>query len=526
MYMNVPLTPIRFKERAAKLYGNKTGVVCGNHRFTYREFARRCNRFGNALRTLGLAPGGRVAFLSFNCHRLLEAYYGVLQAGGILLPLNVRLRPQELCGILQDAESQFLFYDPEFTEPVKKQLSETSQVTIPFTASDGETSYEALLAEADDQYEFDMTLDEDAVAELFYTSGTTGNNKGVMLTHRNLYLHALSTMWTLRTWDDGVNLHTIPLFHVNGWGAPHCVTGAGGVHVMVRRFDPVEVLQLIEREKATHFSLVPTMAIALMQAQHAAKRDVNSVREINIGGAASNPTLIKNMEQAFPRAFVHAGYGLTETSPCVTVSRLKDTLAHVSEKERLYLLSMPGLEMIGTEVRVVNAQGKDVKPDGQEIGEVIVRGDAVMKGYWKRPQETTEAIRSGWLYTEDLAVVNSENYIQIVDRKKDIIISGGENIPSLEIESVLYRHPAVLECAVIPIPDEKWGEIPCALIVTRSGKPIDLEELQHFCRENLASYKVPRAFHFRESLPKGGTGKILKRELREPFWADQTRRVH
>ncbi|HEY3130843.1 MAG TPA: long-chain-fatty-acid--CoA ligase [Acidobacteriota bacterium] len=524
--MNVPLTPIRFKERAAKLYGNNIGVVCGNDRFTYREFALRCNRFGNALRSIGLVPGGRVAFLSFNCHRLLEAYYGVVQADGILLPLNVRLRPQELCGILQDAEAQFLFYDPEFAEPVKRQLSEASLVAIPFTASKGETSYEALLAAADDQYQFDMTLDENDVAELFYTSGTTGNNKGVMLTHRNLYLHALSTMWTLRTWDSGVNLHTIPMFHVNGWGAPHCVTGAGGVHVMVRRFDPVEVLGLIERERATHFSLVPTMAIALAQAQQSAKRDVSSVQEINIGGAASNPTLIKYMEEAFPGAFVHAGYGLTETSPCVTVSRLKDTLADVPEPERLQLLSMPGLEMIGTEVRVVDVHGKDVKPDGREIGEVIIRGDGVMKGYWKRARETREAIRDGWLYTGDMAVVNSENYIQIVDRKKDIIISGGENISTLEIESALYRHPDVLECAVIAIPDEKWGEVPCALIVTRSGKPIEMQELQHFCRDNLAGYKIPRAFHFRESLPKGGTGKILKRELREPFWSDQTRRVH
>jgi fatty-acyl-CoA synthase len=333
-------------------------------------------------------------------------------------------------------------------------------------------------------------------------------------------------MWSLHTFDTGINLHTIPLFHVNGWGAPHCVTAAGGVHVMVRRFDPAEVLRLIEQEGITHFCLVPTMAIALMLAQETARRDLRSVKEIHLGGAASNPTLIQNIGKIFTGAFVHAGYGLTETSPCITTARLKDTLAGVSEEERLSLLSMPGLEMLGTEIRIVDADGKDVKPDGKQVGEVIVRSDVVMKGYWKRPQETSEAIRDGWFYTGDMAVVNAENYIQIVDRKKDLIISGGENIPSLEIELALYRHPDILECAVIPVPDEKWGEVPCALIVTRSGKPIDLEQLQLFCRENLAGYKVPRVFHFRESLPKSGTGKILKRELREPFWAGHERRVH
>ncbi|MBI2821590.1 MAG: long-chain-fatty-acid--CoA ligase [Acidobacteria bacterium] len=522
--MNVPLTPIRFKERAAKLYGRKIGVICGEERFTYGEFAQRCNRLGNALTALGARAGDRVAFLSFNCHRLLEAYYGVLQAGAILLPLNLRLRPEELAAILHDAGASLLFYDSEFEKMVASHLRGCVSHAIPLVAASGETSYESLLAAAPDHYRFDMELDENRVAELFYTSGTTGNNKGVMLTHRNLYLHAYSVLVTLRSRDTHRMLHTIPLFHVNGWGAPHTITAVGGVHVMLRRFDPVVALEIIERERVTHFDLVPTMAIALLEAQQTACRDVRSVEEILIGGSAAIPVLIEKMEKVFG-ASAFSGYGLTETSPCVAISFLKDTLA-ASEPQRLERLSMAGLEVTGTEVRVVDSDGRDIQPDGQQIGEVIVRGDNIMHGYWNQPEATAETVRGGWLYTGDMAVLDSESYLQIVDRKKDIIVSGGENIPSLEIEAVLYRHPEVLECAVIPIPDEKWGEIPCALIVTRSGHPIAVSDLEQFCRTHLAGYKVPRAFHFRTSLPKGGTGKILKRELREPFWAGQRKRVH
>ncbi|MBI4455181.1 MAG: AMP-binding protein [Acidobacteria bacterium] len=318
--------------------------------------------------------------------------------------------------------------------------------------------------------------------------------------------------------------NAVTVFHVNGWGVPHTVTAVGGVHIMVRRFDPVGVLQLVEQERATHFNLVPTMAIALMEAQQQLKRDVNSIEQILIGGSAVNPTLIENMEKVFGGT-VFTGYGLTETCPCVTISYLKDTLPR-SDQERFHRLAMAGLEVVGTEVRVVNKVGQDVKPDGREIGEVIVRSDNVMEGYWNQPKATGETIQDGWLHTGDMAVLDAENYLQIVDRKKDIIISGGENIPSLEIESVLYRHPDVLECAVIPIPDEKWGEVPCAVIVTRSGNLIDQRELENFCRGYLASYKIPKASHFRASLPKGGTEKILKRELREVFWPRQPRRVH
>ncbi|HEY2932602.1 MAG TPA: long-chain-fatty-acid--CoA ligase [Acidobacteriota bacterium] len=523
--MNVPLTPIRFKERAARLYGTKTGVVCGQERFTYAQFAQRSNQCGNALQALGLRPKDRVAYLSFNCHRLLEAYYGVLQAGGILLPLNLRLRPEELAGIVADAGAKFLFYDAEFA-PMVQACSRSGVVhAIPLTAGNGEISYESLIASAPDHYHFDMGIDEDEVAELFYTSGTTGNNKGVMLTHRNLYLHAYSNMATLRPKDSEVYLHTIPLFHVNGWGSPHTVTATGGRHVMLRRFDPAEVLHLIEREKVTTFCLVPTMAIALLQAQEKVKADLSSVQHVMIGGAASNPTLIANMRKVFCDD-VRGGYGLTETSPVATTAHIKDTLLDHSLEERTNWLATAGIEFIGMEARVVDAEGKDVKQDGKEVGEVVLRGDAVMKGYWNQPEATREAIKDGWFHTGDMGVIDSENYLLIVDRKKDIIVSGGENIPSLEIENVLYAHPDVLECAVIPIPDERWGEAPCALIVTRSGKPISAEEMDAYCRKHLAAFKVPKVFHFREALPKGGTGKILKRELREPFWAGHTKRVH
>lgn len=528
------LTPLLFKRRAAELFGSKIGVVCGDRRFTYGEFAERIDRFSRALVQLGVRPGDRVAFLSYNCHRLLEAYYGVVQMGAILQPLNIRLSARELAFILNDAEASVLFLDPEFIELVERFRSELRTVKMFIALDEGQeekwlfgASYENLLTNAAGEPPV-HEIDEDDVAELFYTSGTTGDPKGVMLTHRNIYLHTLSVLAAYPAKENEpeiIQLHTIPLFHVNGWGTPQTVTCVGGKHVMLKRFDPATVLQLIERERVTRFSLVPTMANALLNFPDLEKYDCSSVVSINLGGAAPTVEMVKALEEQFDcEAF--AGYGLTETSPVLTLSVLKSTLRHLPPEEQLRRKAMTGLPIPGVELRVVDERGRDIPHDGRHMGEIIVRSGTVMKGYWRRPEDTARVIKDGWFYTGDMATIDEEGYVLIVDRKKDIIISGGENISSIEVEKVIASHPAVFECAVIPVPDDRWGEVPQALVVVKPGHQLSERELIEYCRARLAHFKVPKSVEFRPSLPKGGTGKILKRELKEEYWRGHERRVH
>src|SRR5215510_12098814 len=324
--MNLPLTPVRFKQRAETEFGNKTGVVCGDVRLTYREYGRRTNQLSSALGKLGVKKGDRVAWLGYNCHRLLEAYYGVVQMGAVLLPLNIRITPSEIAFILQDSESVILFYDRDFSpivEAVKKESS-TIRHYIQLDPDAGGSGYEGLLAAESIDFTPPDVHDDD-LAELFYTSGTTANPKGVMMTHRNLYLHAMQVLAGLGIKDSNVQLHTIPLFHVNGWGTPHSVTCIGGRHVVVKKFDPAQVLDLVQRERVTHFSMVPTMATALINHPELRKYDLSSLEFVQIGGAASPVDLIREVEQHMGCP-CYAGYGLTETTPVLTVAFLKDHL--------------------------------------------------------------------------------------------------------------------------------------------------------------------------------------------------------
>ncbi len=531
--MNLPLTPVRFKRSAAVRYGRKVGVVCGNERFTYQEFNERCDRLSDALLRLGIASGDRIAFLSFNCHRLLEAYFGVPQISAILLPLNIRLSSEELAYILEDASPRFVFYDPELA-PLAEVLRQKARNVEHFIALAGKPpawaygeTYDQLLASAAPR-EFDFrAIDENSVAELFYTSGTTAHPKGVMLTHRNLYLHALYVSIALSGGGDReVALYTVPLFHVNSWGTPHTVTNVGGRHVMIRKFDPATALELIEREGVTRLQMVAAMVIALINHPDFAKYDLSSVKELIFGGAPTSTALIKQVEENIPGCLAFGGYGLTETSPVITLARIKPHLESEPADALLRRRATAGFALPGVEIRVVDANGRDVKPGGDEAGEVIVRGDVVMEGYWRQPEATANAIREGWLHTGDLATMDDEGYILIVDRAKDMILSGGENIASAEIERVIYGHPAVLECAVIAVPDERWGEVPKALVVVRPGVSATQEEILSYCRKHLGGFKVPKSVDFMESLPKGGTGKILKKVLREKYWEGHSRRVH
>jgi fatty-acyl-CoA synthase len=523
--MNIPLTPIRFLRYAAEQYPGRTAVVCGEHRITYAQFADRAARLAGALRSTGIQPGERVAFLSGNCHRLLEAYYGVLQAGAVLLPLNIRLAAQELSYILNDSESAVLFFETQFTglvEAFRKDLQSVRSFIMlnadekPSPWASPQT-YEDLLAGAAPYYADVMQFDENALGELFYTSGTSANPKGVMLTHRNIYLHALSAALNFSTTSEDVELHTIPLFHANGWGVAHSLTFVGGKHVMIQKFDPAEVFRLIEREKVRACSLVPTMATALVNCPERPKYDLSSLKRIAIGGAASSPTLVREVEEKIGCA-CFSGYGLTETAPVLTTSRMKDGV-HWEGHERFEGQARTGYAIPGVEIRVVDSGGRDVPRDGKSIGEIAARSDGVMAGYWKQPQATAAVIRDGWFHTGDMATIDENGYVLIVDRKKDIIVSGGENISSLEVEKAILANPAVYEVAVIPVPDERWGEAPKALVVLKPGARATEDELLEFCRGRLAHYKCPRSVEFLETLPKTGTGKILKKELRKKYWS-------
>jgi len=530
--MLLPLTPVRLKRHAARLFGRKVGVVCGDARFTYREFNERADRLSAALRRLGVRKGDRVAYLSFNCHRLLEAYYGVPQIGAILLAMNIRLAPEELAYILNDAAPRVLCFDPEFIPLVEALRPRVSSVEHYVSLRDAKPSwahdkfYDELLAAAEPADIDYREIDENSVAELFYTSGTTAYPKGVMLTHRNLYLHAFYTALGMRASDRDVHLYTVPLFHVNSWGAPHIFTLSGGRHVMLRKFDPPSVLELTQREGVTRLHMVPAMVIALLNHPDFSRYDLSSVHEVMMGGAPTNTALIQEIEKKIPGCTAKGGYGLTETSPVITLAHIKEYLADDPEEKILRRKATAGYAFAGSEIRVVDLDGRDVAADGQQVGEVVVRGDVVMEGYWRQPEASADALRDGWFHTGDLATLDEEGYVLIVDRAKDMILSGGENVASAEIERVLYQHPAVLECAVIAIPDQQWGEVAKAVITLRAGcQASDAEIIEH-CRKHLGGFKIPKSIEFTDALPKGGTGKILKKVLREKYWAGQERRVH
>jgi acyl-CoA synthetase (AMP-forming)/AMP-acid ligase II len=528
--MFVPLTPIRCLHRAVELFPNKIGIVSGDRQFTYGEFGQRCECLGAALHQHGIERGDRVAYLSFNTHQLLEGYYGVVLAHAIVMPLNVRLSPLELKNILNHSGARMLLFENEFA-PLVEQLKPACPEIKRFVALDEERpgcahlSYEELLAQGRPERADIFSFDENSVAELFYTSGSTGAPKGVMLSHRTLYLHGLAVASIFRQPESIVDLHTIPLFHANGWGRPQASTLLGTKQIMIRRFDPATVFGLIEEHRATDMALVPTMANALLNCPQLAGHDLSSLRNIVLGGAASSPELIERMEMAF-HCDVFAGYGLTETAPLLTTSCSKPGFSYASDAERQRRRSMAGWPVIGMHVRVVDNELKDVPRDMQTVGEIVTCGDHVMEGYFREPDVTASVMSGPWFHTGDMAVWDEETFIQIVDRKKEIIISGGENISSLEVEKAIFAHPEVFECAVVAAPDETWGEIPAAIVVRKPGSALTSDELLQFLRARLGKFKLPKVIQFSdEPLPKTGTGKIRKMVLREQFWQGKAKRV-
>jgi len=528
--------------KAVKFFPEKQAIVCGENRWTYREFFDRINRLGHCLRNLGVRKGDKVAVLHPNCHYFLEAYYGIAHIGAISVPINYRLSSQEIDFILRDSESKILIVDPMFQEQIKLEGRVPGIETVLWTGRKiggsgilkkqerggrevGNLDYEASLHQTDADFLPEPQIDDQDIAQIYYTSGTTGRPKGVMLSHRNVYTHALGTIAEIHLTDRDVWAHAAPLFHLADAWATWAITWVGGTHVLIKDFVPKSVLETMEKERVTLTNLIPTMLNLMVNHPDVGKYDYRSLRVLLSGGAPIAPEVVRKVIETFKCDYIQT-YGMTETSPYLTLSVLKDHLRKLPWDDQLRFKSKTGREFIGVELKVVDDRGKEIQPDEKEVGEIIVRGDIVTKGYWKLPEETEKSIRDGWLYTGDLAVIDEEGYVTIVDRKKDMILTGGENVYSTEVENTLYMHPAVLECAVVGVPDQKWGEAVKGIVVLKVGHKATEDEIIQFCKQRIAHYKAPKSIDFIDALPRTGSGKIHKKGLKDRYWEGYEKRVH
>ena len=510
--------------KAFRLFPQKEAIVCEGERLTYGAFKDRVCRLAHGLDRRGIRKGEKIAILHPNCHVFMEAYYGAALLGAVLVPINYRLSSREIAFILEDSESRVLIASPEFgnvVDEVRKGVGGLSHVL--FSGKGG--SYESFLSGSSGESPPPVSIDPTDAAQIYYTSGTTGRPKGVILSHGNVTSHAMGTIAELQLTDRDVWIHVAPMFHLADAWATWAITWVGGTHVMVPQFESRKVLETIEREKVTVTNMIPTMLNLLINEPGVDQYDYGSLRVLLSGGAPIAPEVVRRIVETFRCDYIQT-YGMTETCPYLTLSILKEHLRKLPYEEQLKYKSKTGREFIGVELKVVREDGTEVSPDDQEVGEIVVRGDIVTAGYWKLPDETQKAIRGGWLYTGDLAVIDPEGYVNIVDRKKDMIVTGGENVYSTEVENVLYKHPAVLEAAVVGVPDDKWGEAIKAVVVLKRGRTVTREELIDFCKGNLANYKSPKSVDFVDALPRTGSGKIHKKSIRDQYWEGYDKKVH
>jgi long-chain acyl-CoA synthetase len=502
--MHTFVHPLRRAERVA---ARREALVCADTRFTYSEFLSRCRKLATVLDRLGVVRGERVAVLSFNSIAFVELYCAVSAAGRVQVPLNFRWAEPELAYALTDSGARLLFID---REPGGLPALVERIVRL----DTGE--YEQLLADAAETELDEGAITEDDLAGLFYTGGTTGASKGVMLTHRNLLANTINMQMFMPLQGDDVYLVMAPLFHAAGSVSLLQSIYVGAKQVIVPAFEPGQVLDTMEREGVTATLGVPTMVAGLVEEQLARPRAVENVRLFGHGGSPIATEVVRRAAKAFPHTeFVHV-YGATETAPIVTGLRHEQQLLDTPRQRSA------GQAVVGVQVTVRDPNGNP-QPDG-EAGEVTVRGNNVMAGYWNKAQQTAAVLRDGWYWTGDVGRLDSEGYLYLLDRSKDMIISGGENVYCTEVEDVLYTHPAVLEATVFGIPHEQWGESVHAVVVLR--EPVEADELIRHCRDHIAGYKVPRSIDFRdEPLPKSGPGKVLKRELRAPYWEGRSEQI-
>ncbi|WP_338754577.1 long-chain-fatty-acid--CoA ligase [Bacillus sp. FJAT-52991] len=522
--MNVPLILTQFLDRAVTYYGEKTAVISEDRQFTYNQLNARVNQLSRGLVDLGVQKGDKVAYLAPNSLEMLEGFYGIYQVGAIMVPLNIRLKPNDYLFILNHSESKILFVDQDLyplVEEIKDQLTTVEHIVVHYKDIEtNEIDYDHWLSRFSELTFDRVELEEDDVASLLYTSGTTGNPKGVMLTHRNNYLHAMSSMHALRVSDRDIYLHILPMFHVNGWGSPFYYTANGATHICLRKISPSAIFDAVVNHKVTVMNMAPTVLNSLLQHYEENVPPIEKNVRVVIAGSAPPPSFVARVEKELGWEFIQV-YGMTESSPLSLFSSIRSPFVDLPLKDQYRMKAKAGYAMIGSQVKVVDEHGEEVAKDGGSIGEVIVRSNGVMKGYWKNEEATMQALRSGWLHTGDMGTVDEHGHIDIVDRKKDIIISGGENISSIEVEGVLYEHPDVLEAAVIAVPHEKWGETPHAFVVKRSAAELSEKDLIQFSRNHLAHFKAITGVTFVDELPKTASGKIQKIHLRNDYWEEQ-----
>jgi len=514
--MIVPFSVSDFLDRARAVYGERTGVVdepdqpapsLGN--LTYAELARLAARQAAHLDELGVAPGERVAVVSHNSARLLASFFGVAGSGRVLVPVNFRLRPDEVRYIVGHAGARVLYVDPELDEALS-----TVEAEKRYVLGDDDK-----LFGTGDTEPRPWEPDENATACINYTSGTTARPKGVQITHRNIWVNAVTFALHAGITDRDVYLHTLPMFHANGWGMPFAMTGLGVPQVVLRKVDGAEILRRVEEHRVTVMCAAPAVAAAVLEAAQTWEGEIpgrDRVRIIMAGAPPPTRTVVR-VEEELGWEFVQI-YGLTETSPLLTINRSRSEWDDLSAEERAQKLVRAGAPAIGVHLTVDRSE--------EGAGELLARSNVVLEGYWDQPEETAVSLRDGWFHTGDGAVIGDDGYVTIQDRKKDVIITGGENVSSIEVEDVLFSHPAVAEVAVIGVPSERWGETIKALVVLAEGQQTTEADLIAWCKDKAAGYKAPTSVEFRDELARTATGKLQKFKLRKPYWEGYDRQVN
>jgi fatty-acyl-CoA synthase len=518
--MELPLTPLEFARRTRKLYPEREAVVDGDLRLSYEQFFSRCDRWSAALQALGVQQGDRVAYIAPNTHAQLESFYAVPQIGAVLVPVNYRLTADDFVYLINHSGSKIVCAHSDYLDAIagiRSQLTNVEALValegVGEKGRQGWLGYEKLLSEAPADF-IQPDIRETDLLTINYTSGTTSKPKGVMITHRNAYMNVVGTLIHHAMSIADRYLWTLPMFHANGWTFVWTVTAAGATHVCLRKVEPVGIFEKIKQESISMLCAAPTVLISIANGPLALTREARRGVRILTAGAPPAAATIERIEGELGWVITQA-YGLTETSPFITICEPRPEHEGLACAERSAIKACQGVELLTSgELRVVNEDGREVPHDGETQGEIVVRGNVVMKGYYEDPEATAEAMRGGWFHTGDAAVVHPSGYAEIRDRLKDVIISGGENISSVEVEGVLLRHPAVQEVAIVGLPHERWGEAPQAFVVLKAGASATEAELREFARANLAHFKAPQGVTFLKELPKTATGKVQKYVLR------------
>jgi fatty-acyl-CoA synthase len=518
--MELPLTPLEFARRTRKLYPEREAVVDGDLRLSYEQFFSRCDRWSAALQALGVQQGDRVAYIAPNTHAQLESFYAVPQIGAVLVPVNYRLTADDFVYLINHSGSKIVCAHSDYLDAIagiRSQLTNVEALValegVGEKGRQGWLGYEKLLSEAPADF-IQPDIRETDLLTINYTSGTTSKPKGVMITHRNAYMNVVGTLIHHAMSIADRYLWTLPMFHANGWTFVWTVTAAGATHVCLRKVEPVGIFEKIKQESISMLCAAPTVLISIANGPLALTREARRGVRILTAGAPPAAATIERIEGELGWVITQA-YGLTETSPFITICEPRPEHEGLACAERSAIKACQGVELLTSgELRVVNEDGREVPHDGETQGEIVVRGNVVMKGYYEEPEATAEAMRGGWFHTGDAAVVHENGFAEIRDRLKDVIISGGENISSVEVEGVLLRHPAVQEVAIVGLPHERWGEAPQAFVVLKAGASATEAELREFARANLAHFKAPQGVTFLKELPKTATGKVQKYVLR------------